>query len=145
MIDHTKKEIACIAIAAAAFWLGCAASVFGQTDFPDKGTLADIKGKTKAYLIADAVNAKLVIKALGKSNAVTLVDKADNAEFFIEFKTIGDPQPVGTTGFAVRQGELTVYVIRDKRKVIAWSDGVSTAFKYPAADLTKKFLKAIEK
>ena len=37
-------------------------SAYAQTDLPDRGSMADIKGKTKIFIVADAQNTKQILK-----------------------------------------------------------------------------------
>jgi hypothetical protein len=91
---------------------------------PDKGTVADLKGKTRYYLDADADAAKPISKEL-KRRGFTEVSKAADADFVIEFRTLsqkekGDPVFHVQTN-TVRRCEMTAYFIRDGQKVVAWS------------------------
>lgn len=119
---------------------GCVAS--GQIDLPDKGSLADIKGKTKVYLAADAFNLKLMVKEFHKQTVLHEVGSAKDADFIIEYKTTFQSSQ-GLLG--VETGEVDVYVLRDNKKIIVWSESAKNGLNLPSTTLTKKFLKAFQK
>lgn len=127
-------------------------SVFGQADLPEMGKLSDLNNDTKLYLIADNESRKAVLKQFKKQNVFTVVDKSEDAEFFIEYKTLSRPTGglvfggsgiVGTSEI----GQMDVFIYREKKKVIAWSG--STRGMVVNGDtanrLIKQFLKAVEK
>ncbi len=106
----------------------------------DKGDISEIKGKTKYYLVADAFASKQINKELKKAKNLTSVNTEDAAEFFFEYKTIGNEDRVG--GFYSSTGQLDVYYRRDGKKVIVWSD--SDTGTNPMRSLTKKVLKLLK-
>ncbi len=119
-------------------------SVFSQSDLPEKGSLSDIHNKTKFYLVADNESRKAILKQIEKQKVFTVVDKSDDAEFFIEYKTISR-QPIAIAG-TTETGQMEVYIYRDKKKIIAWLESTTGGgFKGDTANrLIKKFLKAVE-
>jgi len=114
----------------------------GQNDLPTIGTFDDIKGLSKGYVVADNESLKAMLKELKKQPAFTLVDKPDDAEFFLEYKTISRQQ-LGLTGGTTETGQLDAYVRRDGKKVVAWSQSTTGGgFKGDTAHrLIEKFLK----
>ncbi len=106
---------------------------------PDRGSMTDLKGMSRVYVIADAANYKPVIKQL---KALTVVTRPDDAQFFLEYKTLSQ-STVGVTGMHLATGEMNAYVTIDGHKILAWSDSlVGGAFKGDTASkLAKRFIK----
>ena len=123
------------------FILLFAATMFGQSDLPDKGSLEDIKGKSKAYLVSDTLNAKVIVKEITKDKSLTLIDKADEADFVIEFKSISS-EPVGQTGMSIMTGQMDVYIFRAGKRMIVWTDSAQKSTSYPSVALINRFIKA---
>lgn len=97
---------------------------FAQADLPDKGSLAEIKGKTKFYLITDDSNSeKHILKQVVKHKSLTVVMRADDAEFFIEYRTLKRAETGrGIAEMLSEQGQMDIFYRRNGRKVIVWSD-----------------------
>ena len=116
----------------------------GQNDLPTIGSFDDIKGLSKVYVVADNESRKPILKVLKKQPAFTLVDKPEDAEFFLEYKTISRQQfaMMGTT----ETGQLDAYVRRDGKKVVAWSESTTGGgLKRDTANhLIKKFMKRVK-
>ena len=116
----------------------------GQNDLPTIGSFDDIKGLSKVYVVADNESRKPILKELKKQAAFTLVDKPEDAEFFLEYKTTSRQQfaMMGTT----ETGQLDAYVLRDGKKVVAWSESTTGGgFKGDTANhLIKKFMKRVK-
>lgn len=119
--------------------------VIGQSGLPDYGKIADIQGKSKVYLIADGESRTTMIKTLTKQKALTVVDKAEEAEFFIEYRTISR-QPFGFGGTS-ETGQLDAYFYSENRRVVCWTKSdVGGGFKGDTARrLLNAFLKAFVK
>lgn len=117
----------------------------GQTDLPTTGSIDDIKDLSKVYLVSDHESRKPIVKQFEKQKVFVIVDKSDDAEFFIEYKTLSRQSfaLMGTT----ETGQMDVFIYRDKRKVIAWSESTTGGgFKGDTANsLIKKFLKVTKK
>ncbi len=115
---------------------------FAQTDLPTIGSIADIDGLSKVYVAADNESRKAVFKQFEKQENFSVVENADDAEFFIEYKTISR-QPFGVGG-TTETGQMDVFVYRNKKKVIAWTESTTGGgFKGDTANsLVKEFLKA---
>jgi hypothetical protein len=113
-------------------------SAFAQSDLPDIGSLADIKGKTKLYIIADAESRKPIIKRIDKQKGLAIVNKPDEAEFFLEYKTLSRER-ITSLEIPFDTGQLDAFCYHDKKKVIAWSQ--SKIGGYPPDALIKRFLK----
>jgi hypothetical protein len=94
----------------------------GQNDLPTIGTFDDIKGLSKVYIVADNESRKAILKELKKQPAFMLADKPDDAEFFLQYKTISRQQFSVFTGGTTETGQLDAYVRRDGKKVVAWSE-----------------------
>ena len=122
------------------------AAVFAQSDLPEIGRLTDIKDKTKVYIVADAYNLKWILKSFDKQKTLVRVDKPDDADFFLEFKTIasGEYQSVYSS-MRYETGQLDAYYLRDKKKVVAWSDSAKSGLNMPSIQLIKRFLKEFAK
>ena len=117
-------------------------SVFSQSDLPEIGKLSDIQGRTKFYLVASGQSRKAILKNFEKQKVFTIVDKPDDAEFFIEYK-ITSLTP-DFHGLALNEtGQMEVYFYRNKKKVIVWSE--STEGEAQANDLIKQLLKPYKK
>jgi hypothetical protein len=123
------------------FIIALAAAAFAQSELPDRGSLSDIKGKTKFYIVADAQNTKQILKALKDHSELVQVNRADDADFFIEYAEPHERKLVTSAQLSMISGQLDVYFYRDKRKVVAWSDSKESALQWPSLSLTKKFLK----
>jgi hypothetical protein len=115
---------------------------FAQSDLPEIGKLSDITGKTRFYITADAMNSKYMIKELKKHSELTQVYKPEDADFFIEYKSLSRTAPTNSLGLTTETGQLDVYFYQEKRKVIAWSDSAYSTLDLPSVKLTAKFLKA---
>jgi hypothetical protein len=128
------------------FLLLFAGCVFAQSDLPEIGKIEDVKGKSKVYLIADGESKKAMVKKLDASPFV-VVGKSDEAEIFIEYKTISR-QPFGILpGATTETGQLDVFLFRDKKKIIGWS-GSQTGGGFggdTASKLLSKFVKELSK
>ena len=103
------------------------------------------KALSKIYLVADNESRKAILKQFTKQKVFVIVDKPDDAEFFIEYKTISRQSfaMMGTT----ETGQMDVFIYRDKKKVIAWSESTTGGgFKGDTANhLIKKFFKVAKK
>lgn len=121
-----------------------AASVFPQSELPEIGKIDEIKGKTKIYLFSDAINIKSMQQELSKLKNITIADKPENADFFIEYKVLKTDY-VTDFHFPVETGQLDVYFYREKKKVVVWSKGEGKSMKPPTVELLKKFLKDFAK
>lgn len=121
-----------------------AKSAFAQSDLPDIGKIEDIKGRTKIYLSGDAINIKAMQQELSRRKDISIADKPENAEFFIEYKML-NVDYITDFHFPVETGQLDVYFYRDKKKVVVWSKGATKSMKPPTVSLLKKFLKDFTK
>lgn len=116
-----------------------AVSAYGQ--LPDRGSLSDIKGLSRVYVIADADSLKRIERHTGK--VFKSVNGPDDAEFFIEYKTL-DRERVTSLGIPFETGQMDVYINRQEKKVVAWSlveKGGGFSGDTPGA-LAKKLVKA---
>lgn len=127
------------------FMLILTSSATCQETLPTIGSIDDIKGLSKVYLIANAEARKAILKQFEKQKDFSVVDNPGAAEFFIEYKTISR-QPFDIAG-TTETGQLDVFVYRDKQKVIAWSESTTGGgFKGDTANrLIKKFFKVYRK
>lgn len=126
------------------FLLVLSSFAIAQSDLPETGKLEDVKGKTKVYVIADGDARKAMVKKLSDAK-MTIADKADEAEFFAEYRTLSR-QPIAIAG-TTETGQLDIFIYRDKKKVIAWSAS-STGGGFggdTAKGLMSKFIKAVSK
>lgn len=115
-----------------------------QSDLPTMSTIAEIRGKTKYYVIADVDDREKIIKILKKRPELEAVGSPDAAEFFIEYRQ-GEANDVAFAHFA--KGQMDVFLKRDGKKVVAWSEtATGGAFKSAVAgELAGKFAKALKK
>ena len=117
----------------------------GQKPLPDKSSIADIAGKSKVYI--DVVDPSDRFKGVFKKSGLIEANKADEADFVIEYRQIGET--VYVTDFRIPQqtGSLTVYYLRDAKKVIVWQDTATDGGRHPSPDdkLLKRFLKDRDK
>ncbi len=125
---------------------------YAQSEMPEYGKIADLKGKSKVYVIATAEHRKLILRELGKRQQIVNVDRAEDAEFFVEYKTLSREEPIGIvrgTGVSMpyENGQLDVFFLRDNKKVIAWSEARNVGWYkgLPSNVLTKEFLKELSK
>ena len=120
-----------------------------QNDLPTIGSFDDIKGLSKTYVVADNESRKAILKELKKIPTITLVNTPDDAEFFLEYKTISrnEGAQIGIFKITSETGQLDVYLHRDGKKVVAWSESTTGGgFKGDTARrLIEKFVKLIKK
>jgi hypothetical protein len=147
MYAHPKENLLAMKIYILTFTIMLAFSAIGfsQTDLPIIGSISDIDGLSKVYLVADNESRKPILKQFGKQKVLSIVEKPDDAEFFIEYKTLSR-QPF-TSGGTTETGQIDVFIYREKKKVIAWSESTTGGgFKGDTANsLIKKFLKVLQK
>lgn len=93
-------------------------AVSAYAQLPDRGSLADIKGLSKVYIIADPDSLKRIEKHTAK--IFKSVNSPDDAEFFIEYKTL-ERERVTSLQIPTETGQMDVYINRKDKKVIAWS------------------------
>lgn len=121
-------------------------AAFGQSELPEIGKIADIQNKTKSYIVADGDARTAILRVAEKQKGVVvLVGKPDEAEFFVEYKTISR-QPFGFGGMS-ETGELLAWFNRGASKVVVWRE-TKTAGGYKgdtASQLSKKFFKEFVK
>jgi hypothetical protein len=112
-----------------------------QSDLPVIGQLSDIRGKTHYYLTAPAQERKLLLKEMDKlKSGLILVGNPDEAEFFIEYSEKPEQSEFG------RNGQMDVYIYREKRKVVVWSEGkLSNGTTPPYLVLPRRFVKDYKK
>jgi hypothetical protein len=118
----------------------------GQNDLPTVGSFDDIKDLSKVYVAADNESRKAILKELNKQPAFSLVDKPEEAQFFLEYKTISRQQFSVFTGGTTETGQLDAYVRHDGKKIVAWSESMTAGgFKGDTAHrLIGKFLKRVK-
>src|SRR2546425_12102987 len=95
-----------------------------EGNLPEYGDIADLKNLQKVYLSADSTDArKLILNELKKYPNLNIVNSPDDAEFFLEYKVLRHED--ATTGVfihpPVTTSEMTAYVVKDKRRRVAWS------------------------
>lgn len=119
-----------------------APATLAQNDLPTISTLAEIHGKTKYYVIADTDDREKIVQVLKKRSDLTAVGSPDDAEFFIEYH---QAQPNASMNFV--KGQMDVFVRRDQKKVIAWSEATTgRVFKsVVAGELADKFVRTLKK
>lgn len=115
-------------------------------ELPEYGKLDEIKGKKLVYVATDNPEGrKQIVNAL-KRSSLTVVDKPEDAEFFIGYKIAGQFDSKASLILTSDIGQMDVYYLRDGRRVLVFSDTHISAIKNTAADgLTKKFLKRLKK
>lgn len=119
----------------------CSVPAFAQAELPDRGTISDLKGKTKIYINAPTKHLKYIEKEVKKT--FTIVSKADDADFVLEYKTLSLMKSGGSLNLDEETGQMDAYFFKDARKVIAWSDSAESGFKdEPNTKLSKRFVKA---
>lgn len=114
-----------------------AVPVAAQTDLPDRGTIADLKGKVKIYIVASAKHIKSIEKATKKT--FTFVSSPSDAEFFLEYRVLSMKE-VSALQIEIETGQMDAFFYRDNRKVVAWSDSGKSG--NTAETLAKRFVKA---
>ncbi len=115
--------------------------VSGQSDLPTKATLENIKGMTKVYTdIVDPTNA---FKKVFEKAGLTSVSKASDAQFFLEYRQIGDTRYISSLNIPLQEGRMTAYYYNDGKKTVVWEDVASDSGKHPSPDdkLLKRFIK----
>jgi hypothetical protein len=117
-----------------------------QTDFPDIGSIADIKGKNKVYIVMDTDHLKMVRKEVSKT--FTIVTKPTEADFFLEYKVLRLSKSAPPVNTESETGQLDVFFYKDKKKVVAWSDSYDEGLHFlsatPVTVLVKRFAKAFK-
>jgi hypothetical protein len=123
-------------------------SIFAQDNkLPEYGDIADVKNLQKVYLIADSTDArKLILNELKKYPNLTVVNSPDEAEFFVEYKVLRQETGQTSLNITVDTSEMVVYILRDKRRVVAWSKTETSGISRPnEVNLIRNFLKALKK
>ena len=100
---------------------------YGQSEAPEKGTLADLRGKTKFFLVFfDLTSPKVILKEVKRQKVFTAVDYGRDAEFFIEYRMTlrATGGLIGATGMIRKTevGNMTVFFYRGDTRVIVWSE-----------------------
>lgn len=123
------------------------AGVLAQDKLPEYGSVADVKDLHKLYLGSDSTDArKLILRELKKYPDLTVVDSPDDAEYFMDYKLLRQQTGQTSMNVTVETSEMVVYILRDKRKVIAWSKTETSGFSRPnEVNLTRHFLDALKK
>ena len=125
--------------------------IFAQeNNLPEYGDITDLKNMQKVYLLADSTDArKLILNELKKYPNLQVVNSPDEAEFFIEYKVLKSEriQTGIMAGASDSTSEMTVYILKDKRRRVAWSktqddSGISRPNEI---NLTRNFIKALKK
>ena len=122
---------------------------FAQDNLPEYGDISDLKNLQRVYLTADSTDARqMILKELKKHPSLVVVNRPEEAEFFIEYKVLRSERvKVGIfTGTAEATAEMTAYTLKDSRRRIAWSktednDGLSRPNEI---NLTRNFIKALK-
>jgi hypothetical protein len=118
-------------------------AVAAQTDLPDKGSLSELSGKTKYYVIADGLAPKYIRGAFKKSKTLVEVNSADDAEFFVEYRTIKEADPgSGLAAMLSTEGQMDIFYRRGDKKVIVWTDVDVGGL--PVRSLARKAVKALD-
>lgn len=110
---------------------------YAQTDLPERGSIEEIRGKSRYYLNADAYSARLIDPHLKMKR----VDKAEDADFIIEYRKLSELYLGGGAG-TMETGEMTVYRYRDGKKVIVWQRDDSGVA--PMRGLAKRFRREMQ-
>lgn len=118
--------------------------VIAQTDLPDKGSISEIKGKSKIYFNADAIRIKYLSKELEKNHNLAVVEKTTDAEFFIQY-TLLETEYVTSLHLPIETGQLDVYYFKNGKKTVVWSKGTAKGGRGPADTLLRQFLKDFTK
>lgn len=122
--------------------------IFAQeNNLPEYGEIDDVKSLQKIYLIADSTNArKLILNELKKYSGLTVVSSAQEAEYFVEYKILRQETGQTSLNITVDTSEMVVYILKDKRRRIAWSKTQISGFTRPnEVNLIRNFLKALKK
>lgn len=127
---------------------------------PEQGTLSDIKGKTKVFILATDLKARdRIAEELNKKKLFEIVDSVENSDFMLKFEswieTVGVVANVnGNTATAqpsqVRIGVLTVVMpsAKSNRLRLVYSQKKTQRFlwsDHPAESTTKEFIKDFSK
>ena len=111
------------------------------------GSIEVLKGKTKYFVVADSTEDRnKIVSELRRRPELVAVSRAEDAEFFVEYKQL-DIKPLGSFGGAVARGEMTVYTKGGDTKLVAWSN-TATAGAHKAATpgkLAGQFVSALKK
>lgn len=122
--------------------LFAACAAVAQNGLPDKGSLSEIAGKAKYYVIADGLAPKYIRGAFKKSKDLVEVSSSDDAEFFIEYRIIRAAPPGGDLAAMLStQGQMDIFYWREKKKVIVWTDVDVGGL--PERSLARKAVKAL--
>jgi hypothetical protein len=116
-------------------------SAFAQ-DLPEYRTLADLSGRTRVYVEADAASRKAIAEKLKKQ--FTIVDVPENAEFFILFK-VTNTERITSLDIPFDTGEMFAYYMDGKRRIITWSHSTSAESRKLPSKLVNVFIKAWRK
>lgn len=122
--------------------------IYAQSDLPVIGSLEDIKGLSKVYVIADTDSRKAIVKEIESSKGLSIVGDPADAEFFLEYKSISkDTRQTGIFRVTSEKGQLEAFVNRGGKKIVAFSESTTgSANKGDTAHrLTETFLKLQKK
>lgn len=116
-------------------------------ELPEYGKLAEIKGKKLVYLATDNPDGrKQILGVLSSRSKLTVVDRTEDAEFFIAYKVAGKFETKSALSLPSDIGQIDVYYLRNEKRVIVFSEtNISPLRDQAAENLTKKFLKALVK
>jgi hypothetical protein len=112
------------------------------SQLPDKGTVADLHGKTHYYLDASEDQAKYVRKELKRSE-LKEVRSMDDADFVIEFRILSPNGTDRASDLLSQRAEMNVYFLRNGRKVVAFA-GVKQGGLHLATALPHRFLEELK-
>jgi hypothetical protein len=107
-------------------------------ELPEYRDINALEGKTKVYVTADAKDRETIIKELKKEPKLSIVDKPDDAEFVLAYKTLGTERSVGVI---FERGQLNAYFLENKKQIIAWSKESRRTIERTSYDATKQFIK----
>lgn len=128
-------------------------------DYPDYGTIADIKGKKKIFVHADDSDSReTIVKMLGSYSGLEVVNSPRDAEMVLEYLILTrdvaanrGPYARGAS-MALKSQMQAVLRKPDGTKVIAWTEtetlDVTNAFTFSApneVNLTHHFVRDLQK
>jgi hypothetical protein len=123
---------------------------------PVFGTIKDIKDFNRIYInVENAQSRERIVKALDKAPQFQIVSDPNDAQIFLEYKVLSRDNNSDTNDTDLRiKSQMNAVVIKDNKRVIAWSDtvdhvrktigGIGWRSTHNEIKLTERFLKALK-
>ncbi len=93
------------------FILMFASFAAAQSELPEIGTLADVRGLTKVYVATEeGRDRKWILKEFKKYKQLEIVNRPQDAQLFMEYRTPDKAVYSGLTSTSTYTGQMNVYI-----------------------------------